>query len=372
MRILFLCKRQYMRKDVIDDRYGRLYHLPWELARRGHDILGVCLSYRPRPEGEYVHLSGAGGSLAWRSFNLGRSVLPGLYRYFQRVRAITAAFHPDIVIGASDSLHLVAARWIARAAGRPYAIDLYDNFESFGMTRLPGMRKLYRRAVERAGAVTCVSQPLAGHVAARCAPQGAVITLESTISVDLFHARDRSRARQQLRLPAAGRLVGTAGALDESRGIGTLYEAFRRLAKQENDIHLVLAGSPAPRLANLDHGRVCYLGQLDHPLMPELFSALDVAVVCVRDTPFGRYSFPQKAYEIIACGTPIVAAAVGAMGDLLRDCPRCLYEPDDPANLAEKIRLQLLRPQLPDIRVPSWSEQAELLEAVLEGTIAEP
>ena len=43
MRIAFLCKRRYMGKDVIDDRYGRLYEFPFQLARLGHEVHGVAV-----------------------------------------------------------------------------------------------------------------------------------------------------------------------------------------------------------------------------------------------------------------------------------------------------------------------------------------
>lgn len=33
MRVAFLCKRRYMGKDVILDRYARLYEIPFQLAR---------------------------------------------------------------------------------------------------------------------------------------------------------------------------------------------------------------------------------------------------------------------------------------------------------------------------------------------------
>ncbi len=57
MKILFLCKRQYMQKDVIDDRYARLYELPNQLAYHGNEVMGVCLSYRIRKQGEFKHFN---------------------------------------------------------------------------------------------------------------------------------------------------------------------------------------------------------------------------------------------------------------------------------------------------------------------------
>ena len=52
MRILVLTKRQYMGKDLLDDRFGRFRELPLELARLGHQVHGLCLSYRARNEAQ--------------------------------------------------------------------------------------------------------------------------------------------------------------------------------------------------------------------------------------------------------------------------------------------------------------------------------
>ncbi len=57
MKVLFLCKRRYMNHDVITDRYGRLYHLPAELALLGHDVYGFCLSYQNAPPISQTHRS---------------------------------------------------------------------------------------------------------------------------------------------------------------------------------------------------------------------------------------------------------------------------------------------------------------------------
>ena len=48
MRILVLTKRQYMGKDLIDDRFGRFRELPLESARLGHELRGLCLNYRQK------------------------------------------------------------------------------------------------------------------------------------------------------------------------------------------------------------------------------------------------------------------------------------------------------------------------------------
>lgn len=48
MRITFLCKRRYMSKDAILDRYAQLYEIPYQLARLGHEVHDYCLGYYAR------------------------------------------------------------------------------------------------------------------------------------------------------------------------------------------------------------------------------------------------------------------------------------------------------------------------------------
>jgi teichuronic acid biosynthesis glycosyltransferase TuaC len=101
--------------------------------------------------------------------------------------------------------------------------------------------------------------------------------------------------------------------------------------------------------------------------VPAFLNALDIGVVCNRDSPFGRYSFPQKAREIIACGIAIVGADVGAMKDILQDSRECLFKPDDTASLAAAIRGQLAAPTTIKEQVPAWSDLAASLETFFDS-----
>jgi glycosyltransferase involved in cell wall biosynthesis len=149
--------------------------------------------------------------------------------------------------------------------------------------------------------------------------------------------------------------VGTAGGLHRDKGIETLYAAWQQLSERRPDVHLVLAGPHEPGLPPPNGDRVHYLGALPHDRVAELFCALDVGAICVLDTLFGRYCFPQKAYEMLACGLPVVAADVGAMGKLLADCrERCLYTAGDAEDLALRIQAQLDSPSVPDIPIDDW------------------
>jgi teichuronic acid biosynthesis glycosyltransferase TuaC len=315
MRIAYLCKRRYMAKDVIADRYARLYEIPFQLARLGHPVRAWCLSYRGGDAGRWTHDAGA-APVEWIS----RGLWPGAGAYPLGVLREVREFAPDLVIGASDIPHVVLAGWLARKLGRPWVADLYDNFESFGQAWIPGFVPALRASVRRADLVLTTSEPLKDLVVGGYRARGEVIAMPSSVDKRVFRAGDRAEARRALGLPVEARLVGTAGSLFPHKGIADLYGAWPKLRDAHPDLHLVLAG-PRGDVRPPAEARVHDLGSLPHERVADLFRALDVGAICVRETKFGRYCFPQKAYEMLACGLPVVAADVGAMGRFFAASP---------------------------------------------------
>jgi glycosyltransferase involved in cell wall biosynthesis len=367
MRIAFLCKRRYMSKDVIVDRYARLYEIPRQLALLGHDVLGLCLSYYPSKRVDRVD-DQADGRLRWIAPVTGKFRILTVIPYPWQVLRTLRGFKPDIIIGASDAPHAILARWLAQRLGTPYAMDLYDNFESFGLTRIPGMRRAFRRAVHEAAVVACTSQALADHVCTTCRPIGKVIALPSTVDFSIFHSADKIMARRALQLPESTRLIGTAGGLLAERGIGTVYEAFLDLAEKRDDVELILAGPTDPGCPPPAHPRVRHLGSITHAQVATLFQALDVGIIYLRDTPFGRYCFPQKAYEMLACGLPLAAANIGEMPHLLATSSQSLYEAENTSSLAKCIEKQFVDPQFPRVPIDDWHVFAQKLDHALRDS----
>lgn len=365
MRILVLSKRQYTGKDLLDDRYGRLFEIPAGLAARGHEVAGVALSYRRRGA---LPAFAAGAGLAgvrWLSVN----ALPaGLWRYPRQLATVVRDFRPDVVWACSDAFHAIAGALLSRATGVPLVIDLYDNFESFAATRLPGVGPLFRVACRQAGGLTVVSRALRDHVVPDYGIAAPVTVVGNGVRRDLFFPRDRLAARERLGLPAGVKLVGTAGAISADRGIDDLFEAFLQLADADPAVRLVFAGPRDGTPARYRHPRIVDLGVLPFERVPDLLSALDVAVVCNRDSAFGRYCFPLKLYEIVACGTPVVAAGLGDVATILGGHPESLYRPGDVADLARRIAGQLAAPrQSAGLAVPTWDDWSGVVEGALAG-----
>jgi teichuronic acid biosynthesis glycosyltransferase TuaC len=362
MKILVLTKRQYMGKDLLDDRFGRFRELPLGLAQLGHEVVGITCSYRRRKESimlDFVPSKNA--SVTWHSMNVVGKLTPRLGRFASGALKLTADFKPDLIWACSDAYHAIFGFWLAKRTQTRCVIDLYDNFEAFRASQLPGVLPLFRRAVREADGVTSFSKRLADHVTLAYPRAKPMAVVENGVRNDLFYPRDRDTCRQGLGLPKNAKIMGTAGALHRSRGIETLLQAFERLAAEYDDLHLALAGPREPSLPIPDGPRVHDFKELAYEKVSSFVNSLDLAVICYRQSAQGEFSFPQKAYEIMACRVPLVAAAVGTMNELLRKYPACLYEPENATSLAESIRRQLKERIIVDGEIPSWTDCAQRL-----------
>ncbi|MBP2330667.1 glycosyltransferase involved in cell wall biosynthesis [Kibdelosporangium banguiense] len=158
------------------------------------------------------------------------------------------------------------------------------------------------------------------------------------VDIDSFQpARHRAKPGGQTRIVTVGRLV-------PRKGFQTTIDALALLP----DTELVIAGGPVKgklgdcpqaqtllaRARRLGVGdRVRLMGQVDRRKMPGLLRSAD-AVVCVPwYEPFGIVPL-----EAMACGVPVVAAAVGGLLDTVVDHSTGLHVPArNPVALADAL-----------------------------------
>lgn len=352
MNILFVCKRYYTGKDLVRHRFGRLYEIPRQLALLGHQVTVLCFDYRNKDFQERFIEHFDGGFVRWL-------IIPLPNPFNAKIKAICQeiwAGRPDVVIGSSDIPCLWIARKLASQMHLPYVVDLYDNYESFAQARIPGFRRTLINCIKIADLVVTVSCALKEKVLTEYEPSSPVIVASNGINCSTFYKGDKAAARAELDLPEGKKLIGTAGNLYRSKGLDTVYEAWDKVEKLRSDVCLVLAGrlergSPIPVSP-----RVIYLGELLELQVGQLFRALDVGIIPAHDTSFGRYCFPQKLYEMIGCGLPVVAAKVGAIAEVLHNTPDLLFTPGDAENLASVAVFQVEVQKVTGLAAVEWSD----------------
>jgi glycosyltransferase involved in cell wall biosynthesis len=145
----------------------------------------------------------------------------------------------------------------------------------------------------------------------------------------------------------------TVADLAERAALETLLRALTRVPGAE----LVVVGGPPARELRQDSAyrdlarfaralgvtdRVIFAGQVEHGMMPALLRSADLVISTCQYEPSGTTSL-----QAMACGTPVIAPALGGHMDAVVDgTTGILIPPGQPALLAQRIRQLLAHPML--------------------------
>lgn len=182
------------------------------------------------------------------------------------------------------------------------------------------------------------------------------------VNLNLFRPLSRMEARSELGLRADHHVVLYVGRIEPLKGLDTLLYAVARLMarhpewRNRTDVIIVGGGTApgkegwTPEMARLRHLRhqlglhdvVIFLGAQDQETLPYFYAAADAVVM-----PSHYESFGLVALEAMACGTPVVASAVGGLTYTVLDgVTGFLVPPKSPALLAERLERLLGNPAL--------------------------
>lgn len=356
MRLLFLSKRHPQQRDLIERPYGRFHHIPAALAALGHEVQVLLCSHRRLPS---THTRFAGVDWLCEDVrSLGSAVL------YRRLIRYAHAFRPDWVIGMSDTYYGWLARRLASATNAPFAVDAYDNYEAYMPWNLP-LHALWRRSIHAADLVIAAGPQLAQRLQSH-RRGGSPVEIIPMAADPEFKPLDKQACRLALGLPANARFIGYVGSWARNRGTTMLIDAFRRARAAQPNLQLLLSGKP-PREV-LSEAGVIGTGYVADAQLPALINALDVACVITADTSFGRYSYPAKLCEAMACGVPVVATATEPVRWMLGDRSNHLAPPGDAASFTERILDLLATPRAEYGPRLTWSDHARWLDYLLSNT----
>ena len=298
--------------------------------------------------------------------------------------------------GRPDAIH--ANYWLSGMAGHvlkhELGLPLVSTFHTLDRVRAEasfedvGAAEPARRAEAEARVIGCSDAVLAS-----CSVEAAQISelyggepsrieiVAPGVDHAFFSPGYRPQARRALGLPESGPVLLFAGRIQPLKGASVAVEALARLEPGRDAVLVVVGGPSGPRgqaeLSRLHtlvrqlglDGRVRFVPPQRHEMLSTYYRSADVCLVPSRSESFGLV-----ALEAAACGTPVVASAVGGLRTLV-DQGRTgfLVEDRDPVAFAAYVAALLDDPALAGelavnaaagARVYTWSGAAARLRSL--------
>ena len=242
-----------------------------------------------------------------------RSVLPFMKRVQER-------FDFDLI----DSHYVYpdgfAAVQLARSLRKPVTVSARGS-DIHEYASYPLIRRRLRSTLGEADGIVAVSDSLKKCIVDLGVPESRITTIPNGVDDTKFHPVPRAEARRRLKLPE-GPIILSVGRLVPLKGFDLLIKALRILRDefQHKDLSLVILGD-GPERQSLAHtarslglsDRVMMANAVPHAELPLWYSAADLS--CLASS---REGWPNVVLESMACGTPVVAAKVGGIPEIIR------------------------------------------------------
>jgi glycosyltransferase involved in cell wall biosynthesis len=238
-----------------------------------------------------------------------------------------------------------AAMLVGKILGLPVIVSARGT----DLTHYPSyrlIRPMLRWTLSRAAGIVAVSDSLKQAVVRVGVGPDRVQTIANGIDPERFAPMERSQARQHLNLPTESRLLVSVGNLTAVKSQELLVSAMALLVLRHPSLRLYLIGEGPMRSRlreqiekNRLQAHVFLVGSRPNEELCAWFSAADIS--CLVSS---REGWPNVVSESLGCGTPVVAACVGGVPEIITSEDLGLFVERNPESIAEGIEAALLKP----------------------------
>ncbi len=334
---------------------GRAHRIAAGLAARGHDVTVIAraapgLPTESRDPGGYV-IRRAGGAIPaelgtpWRQLRQLQAIVGQ--------RAAASGLIPDSpgVIHAMGLMGLPVGLAIRSAMGGRLVYDARDLYPDAGnLARMPAfvrwlVGRIERRWALRADRVFTVNDALAGLLRTRLGCDPPVVVMNASDPRPAGSARPH-RFHERLQLDPSVPVVLYQGGFSPGRGIEELVEAMSHVPTA----HLVLLGY-GRLVAELQHrvdrspaaNRISILPAVAPAELLDWVASADVVAIPIQGGTLNhRLATPNKLFEALAAGVPVVASDLPGMAPIVHELDAgVLVDPSSPTSIAAGIQTLL-------------------------------
>jgi glycosyltransferase involved in cell wall biosynthesis len=223
-----------------------------------------------------------------------------------------------------------AALSLRKRLKRPLVVHARGTLERVIAKQSPRFRELVAAPLRAADAVIANSHALHEDCLALGVPARKLHVIPNGVDLSLFTPADKAERKRELGLSEQRLLVLYCGNLRPVKGVDLLAAALPKLCalRPQLDVVFVGSGELMPRLqrelaALLISGRVSLKGALPQPEVARYMQAADLLVLPSRSEARGNV-----VLEALSCQTPVAAARVGGIPEIMRSEYGVLFEPE--------------------------------------------
>jgi glycosyltransferase involved in cell wall biosynthesis len=367
MRMAMLASALASRGDDVHCFASTFIHV----GKRLHSTSDVVLPVDPGYKLHLLHAGSFSRNLSFKRYLFHR-------RYAYRVRSYCGALpRPDIILCAFPLIDVAAwAVEYGRRHGIPVIVDVRDLWPDVILGIFPDpVRPLARVALDRdfrltrnafrnATAVTSISHGVLRWALAKVPRHTGDRDRVFPIGYPVRKAAaEPDPAVEQWLAPLRDRRIfAYVGTLAKSSNINVMLDAARVLAAQDPTVHFVIAGDGPDRdriqavAATLPN--VTAPGWLTQPAVRQVEAAAFAGVLPLNTLPD---AMPNKFFEYISAGLPVLSSATGELNDLIsHERVGMPFSATNPQSLVDAIRRLCADP---DLTAGMASRAAALFEA---------
>lgn len=260
---------------------------------------------------------------------------------------------PDVVVATSPQFFCAIGGWaLAVAKRRPFVFELRDLWPASIIAVGAMDKSLVIRTLEkielflyrRAKAIISVTESFREDLVDRGVPREKIHVVINGVDLDRYEPRPRCTDLER-EFGLAGKFVcGYMGTHGMAHALPKVLEAAERL-RHRDDIAFFFAGSGAERakVERLVQERglhnVRLIPRQPKERMPALWSACDLSIVPLRNTPVFATVIPSKIFESMGMGVPILMSLPDgeATAIVCSTQSGVCVPPEDPAAMADAI-----------------------------------